>query len=831
MDDKENDLVTQLRSMCLENGSETNPINSAKIFHELGKIYADRSSHKICYIQSAVLLNAAVYRDPVNAPKVLNDLQNLCSKVLKLAKAENCDVNLIDISKELQIKIQQFREKVEKKLGRLPPIAKDLSNDEAFELEKKKIAEVEAIQNFITDEYSILMKHVAAQCADILGKPPCKFALVGMGSLARKEITPYSDFENIIVLEEKFVSANDYEYFRWFAVIFQIILVNLGESLIPSVGIPSLNNFLDRKNNWFYDKFTKSGVSFDGFMPHACKSPLGRYYPTHDRKFITELIKTASKMAEYIDTDEDAKNGYHLADVLTQTCFVYGEKSIYDYFDRLRKEKMHKQRSSAQFIEQLVDQVNEDKESFEIWKSLDTLHRNLKCDMKRIVYRSTTLFISALGKVHQVESSSSFQIVKELASKNLLSLAHEHKLLYAVAIACEVRLRVYLKERRANNQITKVVGYHKDYLTELFDLIGEKSTIDYFNITHSLQEGLPDFRKPLRKLSLPQIPFTVPGIYFFLNEYEKSIDCFRFEIASDPLNSQKRVYAQFRIGFAFFYLKRYREAIKEFLDVKCVLDTSTTHDEDEKKSIVKRVNIGVGECYRSLKLYDDALKYYQLAEPLSDVRDLNNLAVLHLKRKDYKTAGKYFEMASDVLTCQKAKDKKTLALLIHNSGRCLYEDQKYEDALIKLKESLALRKTVTRDYDLDEDIALTLYNIGRCYMRLKDVDEAKSKIKAAIRIQQRLPEKRFDPVLSDSFHYLGRCKFMQKKYEKALKHFKSELSIRNRLPAEQNTDDDNVANCYEQISLCYVQLNRECEAKQYKQFEVEERHLIAKFET
>ena len=127
------------------------------------------------------------------------------------------------------------------------------------------------------------MSKLSDSCIEIMGKPPCKFALVGMGSLARQEITPYSDFEHIIILEEINQQNIQYEtalnYFRWFSVIFQIILINIQETIIPSVAIPSLNNHPEH-GNWFYDKITTRGISFDGMMPHACKFPLGRQNPT-----------------------------------------------------------------------------------------------------------------------------------------------------------------------------------------------------------------------------------------------------------------------------------------------------------------------------------------------------------------------------------------------------------------------------------------------------------------------------------------------------------------------------------------------------------------------
>ena len=55
---------------------------------------------------------------------------------------------------------------------------------------------------------------------------------------------------------------------------------------MPSMGINALSG------EWFYDDVTPRGVSFDGFLPQACKTPLGNM-----KDF--ELIHRPSNMAEF----------------------------------------------------------------------------------------------------------------------------------------------------------------------------------------------------------------------------------------------------------------------------------------------------------------------------------------------------------------------------------------------------------------------------------------------------------------------------------------------------------------------------------------------------
>ncbi|MGE3320271.1 MAG: DUF294 nucleotidyltransferase-like domain-containing protein, partial [Candidatus Berkiella sp.] len=57
----------------------------------------------------------------------------------------------------------------------------------------------------VWDETKLFLTFLDKKIKDYLGEPPCKYALLAMGSLARKEASPYSDLEYAIVMEEKSV--------------------------------------------------------------------------------------------------------------------------------------------------------------------------------------------------------------------------------------------------------------------------------------------------------------------------------------------------------------------------------------------------------------------------------------------------------------------------------------------------------------------------------------------------------------------------------------------------------------------------------------------------
>ncbi|XP_076824519.1 uncharacterized protein LOC143470342 isoform X3 [Clavelina lepadiformis] len=388
-------LSEQLKQFyCDENGKETDSYKTAEIFHQIGLIYGKRSPDKLSIIRSAALLNAAVSRQPCNE-KFIQSLKDFCLDLLKTADAVMVDSDLLEIAGKVKEMAKELRTVTKRSLQTISNITYDVLKNTKKDLEKEKTANMKAIQTQVTQKYKNMMIFVSRKCEKIMGVSPCKYSVTGLGSIARSEITPYSDFEHIILLEEGVQIKEKYgkvlEYFRWFSVIFHVIILNLQETIVPCVGIPSMidKNKIDG-TSWFFDT-SRSGISFDGMKVYACKMPLGRMEETPKKPWTTELIKPVSEMLKYLDKNVDLKNGYHLADVIMKHCLIFGDEQTYKNFADGVKAVLQSNKDTQQ--EALIRQLEEDLKNFDILNSLDALYASTKCDIKR--------FASSLRSRHQ----------------------------------------------------------------------------------------------------------------------------------------------------------------------------------------------------------------------------------------------------------------------------------------------------------------------------------------------------------------------------------------------------------------------------------------------
>ena len=106
----------------------------------------------------------------------------------------------------------------------------------------------------------------------IAGFPRTAYAVVSMGSLAKSEITPYSDFEYLFLVAE----GSEKNYFHNLAIDTYFRISNLGETPLKYFYIEELYDGYGspEEKRWFDDN-APSGIKFDGLTPNAGNIPTG----------------------------------------------------------------------------------------------------------------------------------------------------------------------------------------------------------------------------------------------------------------------------------------------------------------------------------------------------------------------------------------------------------------------------------------------------------------------------------------------------------------------------------------------------------------------------
>ena len=182
--------------------------------------------------------------------------------------------------------------------------------------------------------------------------------------------------------------------------------------------------------DWFFDDITPRGISFDGFLPQACKTPLG------DMKDF-ELIHTSMTMAKF-QTSEMYEKNPGLAEILLTVGSLQSSNQalLSEYNDALQTELCKPCTTDSCHHETVVTQAE--------CRGINTLRKDLSryeesitgrypfddgklYDVKKEIYRLTDRVVAGLGKCFRSTKSESFEILHDLQQKGVLSsIAREH---------------------------------------------------------------------------------------------------------------------------------------------------------------------------------------------------------------------------------------------------------------------------------------------------------------------------------------------------------------------------------------------------------------------
>ena len=758
-------LAKKLQAMCKESGKEKDPALTAKLIYKLAKLYRNRSPEQLNLIKSVGLLNAAIARNPSSASAIRKDLNEICNHILNLAKAINRSADLMKKAKEIKIWFRLLRKEVSQNLN--SPVTRSLpggtgiggmEESEKSIKEQNKIAAMLHINKTIAEKYTMIMSDLSQFCLEVMGTAPCKFAVVGMGSLAREEITPYSDFEHIIVLEDGDHLESCITYFRWYTVIFHTVVLNLQETIIPALNIATLNNPESSLGDWFYDVFTRRGVSFDGMMPHACKFPLGRQQHTNAKPWQTELIKPIKEMLEYLDAETSLKNGYHLSDILTKTCFVFGNKTVFEEFANGVQQYINK-KTRSENIEEIKQQVKDDLSKFSARSCLVSLTNFDSINIKQLVYRISTLFVAALGRIHNISANSNFDTVNEMARKHIITHLTKHKLLYALALACEMRLRVYT-EFQSQRDTAIVLNHHEDDIDRFLSIVGTTATINYFQIAYCLQCEVAKHLN-LTAAYFYSDPHLVNvtirfafGIFdlktdLLLDSSKTTWDLKKFDF--DSYITQLELHTQPRLSDVCLTKMKTQLAIQKQFGVRRFKEETTNPCTSIKADNLNVSQLeSVAEYLYTKNIYDEALEFFKhiifvysyKSTKLCQKRELGLICykaghcLIMLRR--YSEAKEYIAKSVKLLTLIPLSKKKNgnIAMALNLLGVCQAALRQYEDSLSTLSNSLFVYQNITVDAEQDVYIAIVQNNMGCIYLNMTQTESSINCFKEALKINQ-----------------------------------------------------------------------------------------------
>ncbi len=159
----------------------------------------------------------------------------------------------------------------------------------------------------LTQGFIDITQQLLKPCFEILGKSPCPYAILGLGSLARGEMNPYSDLEFAIVIKK--ATEENLDYFRRLTRLLELQIISLNETKFSLLNQGSVSP-------------TPTGFSLDS----GGNTPLGK-------EGLFELIGTAEQLAKF---QEMSWFGQDLitSNVLKTVRYIDGDKKLVEEYEK-----------------------------------------------------------------------------------------------------------------------------------------------------------------------------------------------------------------------------------------------------------------------------------------------------------------------------------------------------------------------------------------------------------------------------------------------------------------------------------------------------------------
>ena len=790
----------------------------------------------ITRLQECILQSETKKSDKVNSEiiRLQEEIKNvhtifICEILQSSQYDGSIDFHRYHYYKESLRKIREYCQLKINSLDDMPvfdPAARDIS------AEKGRIRHTQCLYGDLSKSMRELITCMIEDCMKFMSSPPCKYSVLGLGSTAKEEATPYSDLEFCILIEKS--TDNVLQYFTNLTNFLHLKVVELGETILPSLGIKSLNNYYsgNKEDDWFYDD-AQRGFSFDGAMPWASKTPKGRD-KTSNKPWVQSLIKTPDEMADLLSETSIFKEGYHMADVLSTFSVIYGDCSLVnDYTDCMREYIREAENDCNPAVSNVASNyhVNPMPWKQRILQELidvkDKYHNSLGNYVKRPgisyavkadIYRFPSLVVQYVGKYFDCQCSSSWQTIDKLECAKIISSEGAHNLRAALGIAAELRLRTYLSNQCQSEHLNALLSLKEDFPDNLSFLL-----LRFFFTVCPLEKAIEkviseDLLHVIKSDFYDDNPNITARMYLQLRKYHKAEkilkDMFAYALHSSSKNEEDPEIAEIckLLGNALFLQQKLPEAVNYYkIDLEI---NQRVYMRIPQQSILKRIgdsytNYGValrhlGQIEEALSCYGKALEIrISLFEGsstavnqmfyLEDIADAHfNLSVVYIA--EFKDVHKFFyhnEQAIDIAKSLLENCNLTYyhhPSLLLNQGLNLYNLRRFEESAKAYQEALEL-VYCHKKYDIFTLREATLLNnLGNAVIELGDLRKARVLHNRAYEIRTHIHGTNDDDSLARSLNNFGLINEHEGKYKEAYEFYVQARDMSIRIHGEHSAD-------------------------------------------
>ncbi|CAH1245622.1 TTC28 [Branchiostoma lanceolatum] len=698
----------------------------------LGNVYVQRgktTKEGRKFTQAAALYNAAMARTDTHKDKINKSLQETEKWFLRHTANVDSALSPLDSTTRHQKRLEDMRARAKSQLDAIDqqhnPYQYDEDDPRMLPVEAKRAEAIKALFKTIAKTRQILIQKLIDECIATLGPPPCKYAFIGLGSQATELVTPYSDLEFAILIED----GKDNDDTRWYFLnlthYLHLKVINLGETILPAMAIPSLNDFYsdDPDKNWFFDSVTPRGFSFDGFMPWACKTPFGR--DKTKTKQPLSLIQTPANMAQFQELEVSLSEGYHLSDILRRVVFLAGEEALVSQYreklDEVITDYLLSHFQSRMSARQILWENKEMLTTFEPTGQL--------LNVKKDIYRFPGIAIEILALCCQIRLASTWSVIDRLKEMRQVQEENATHLTVLTSISAELRLRTYMANRGQKDSLSPL-GEMKHHLGSSWSNLGdEKKAICYYEQSLTMVKIIygqttvhPDIAALLNNMGLSYS--NLGNQQKAAKYYEQSL-MMKKAIYGETTCHQDIAMSINNVGFAWSKLGNHEKAISYFEEslmmLRAVYGKNAAHLE------IATVLDNIGSSWLQVGDYRKAISYFEKLIPMRQIIYGDNTAHPKIAGRlhklglswrglgDEEKAINFFEQSLTMWNTIYGDNTAhaEIAAVLHNLGVSWSKLGDQKKAISYYEQSLEMEKTIKGPNTADIRVARLLTNLGR----------------------------------------------------------------------------------------------------------------------